>query len=137
MGGRAVHDGSLVASGEWRELPLFGSQRRCVGCAVSGLGLASRREVATNPNNNPTALTLALTLALARCVGCAACPATAALVEGSIPAAFDLAMAGGGETLFSKPNSSPSPTLILTLTLNLALTLTLTTAPPRPRRRRT
>ena len=63
MGGRAVHDGSLVASGEWRELPLFGSQRRCVGCA--------------------------------------ACPATAALVEGSIPAAFDLAMAGGGETLFS------------------------------------
>ena len=97
MGGRAVHDGSLVASGEWRELPLFGSQRRCVGCA--------------------------------------ACPATAALVEGSIPAAFDLAMAGGGETLFSKPNASPSPSLTLTLTLALTLTLTrrdpLLCAPPR------
>ena len=63
VGGRAAHDGTLVASGEWRELPLFGSQRRCAGCA--------------------------------------ACPATAALVEGSIPEAFDLAMVGGGETLFS------------------------------------
>jgi aspartate beta-hydroxylase len=49
-------------------------------------------------------------------VGCAACPATAALVEASIPEAFDLAMAGGGETLFSvlrpgadlRPNS-PAP----------------------------
>ena len=51
------------ASGEWRELPLFGSQRRCAGCV--------------------------------------ACPATADLVASSIPEAFQLAMAGGGETLFS------------------------------------
>lgn len=63
VGGRAAHDHTIVAKGEWQELPLFGNR--------------SRHEV-----------------------NCAMCPRTAAAV-GQCPLATDLALAGGGETLFS------------------------------------
>ena len=62
VGGRAAHDHTLVAAGEWREFPLFGNGQKYPSCMH--------------------------------------CPVTAALVE-SIPEAVELAMAGGGETLFS------------------------------------
>ena len=63
VGSRATHDSSLVAAGDWRELPLLGSGRR-----------------------NERA--------------CAACPVTAAVLS-RIPEAVELAMAGGGESIFS------------------------------------
>lgn len=63
VGGRAAHDSSLVAAGEWRELPLFGNGAR-------------------------------------HAENCARCPVTARTME-AVPEAVELAMAGGGETLFS------------------------------------
>ena len=63
VGGRAVHDHTIVAVGEWRELPLYGN--------------GSRHEA-----------------------NCALCPRTAAAVA-RCHLATDLALAGGGETLFS------------------------------------
>jgi aspartate beta-hydroxylase len=63
VGGRATHDHTIVAKGQWQELPLFGN--------------GSRHEL-----------------------HCAMCPRTAAAV-GLCPLATDLALVGGGETLFS------------------------------------
>lgn len=73
VGGRAAHDHTLVAAGEWREFPLFGNGT----------------QYAEN---------------------CARCPATAAVMR-HVPAALELAMAGGGETLFStlKPGTHLRP----------------------------
>jgi len=63
VGGRAAHDSTIVAAGEWREMPLYGN--------------GSRHEA-----------------------NCAMCPKTAAAIA-RCPLAIDLAMHGGGETLFS------------------------------------
>ena len=63
VGGRAAHDHTLVAAGEWREFPLYGNGRKYED-------------------------------------NCARCPITSAIMEG-VQAAMELAMAGGGETLFS------------------------------------
>jgi aspartate beta-hydroxylase len=73
VGGRAAHDHTLVAAGEWREFPLFGN----------GMKYADN---------------------------CARCPRTAAAMECVAPA-MELAMAAGGETLFStlKPGTHLRP----------------------------
>jgi len=63
VGGRAMHDHTLVAAGEWREAPLFGN-----GSRVEHV--------------------------------CRQCPVTTRVME-QCPLAMDLAMVGGGETLFS------------------------------------
>ena len=73
VGGRAVHDHTLVAAGEWKEFPLFGNGQRYEQ-------------------------------------NCARCPVTTAVME-KIPEAIELAMASGGETLFStlKPGTHLRP----------------------------
>ena len=63
VGGRAAHDSTLVAAGEWREFPLFGNGQQYEA-------------------------------------NCARCPVTTRTMQ-HVSAAIDLAMAGGGETLFS------------------------------------
>lgn len=73
VGGRAVHDSSLVTAGEWREFALFGNQRKFIE-------------------------------------NCQRCPVTTWCME-QVPEAIELAMAGGGETLFSvlKPGTHLRP----------------------------
>ena len=73
VGGRAAHDHTLVAAGEWREFPLFGNGQRYED-------------------------------------NCARCPVTTKTME-CVPAAMELSMAAGGETLFStlKPGTHLRP----------------------------
>ena len=63
VGGRAAHDHTLVATGDWREFPLLGNGKRY--------------------DDN-----------------CARCPVTAQTMQ-HVPPAVELAISGGGETLFS------------------------------------
>ena len=73
VGGRAAHDSTLVAAGEWKEFPLFGNGQRY--------------------DEN-----------------CSRCPVTAKTME-CVPAAMELSMAAGGETIFStlKPGTHLRP----------------------------
>eukprot|EP00966_Prymnesium_polylepis_P300365 6941098-Prymnesium_polylepis.1 len=65
VGGRSVHDHSLVAAGEWREFPFFGSstkyQRNCALCPMTTwvmeqVRIRARTALAASPPPSPLTL---------------------------------------------------------------------------------
>ena len=110
VGGRAAHDHTLVAAGEWREFPLFGNGTRYEqNCVVRCRGYIAISHAPHSPAiiRRPRSA-CRLTPAGARtnsgwaslCLPRQRTPVTTRTMEQCTPA-IELAMAGGGETLFS------------------------------------
>ena len=123
VGGRAAHDHTLVVAGEWKEFPLFGNGESTARSTTPlwwapclsypTISICFALDCILHPRSPPPPRALSPPLPVAGRKyeqSCARCPVTAKTME-YVPAAMELAMAGGGETLFStlKPGTHLRP----------------------------